>query len=83
MREKRILLVLIKWIARTENELSKTIGNLRLSQKTDFDKGKIKFLNGKAQMCRDVLEKVEELNNMEKSADYHSQIKTPKEWQNQ
>ena len=62
MNERQILLSLIRWIAHRENELSKTIGNLRLSQKTDFDKGKIKFLNGKAQMCRDILEKVEELN---------------------
>ena len=64
MRENLILLNLIRWITHRENELNKMTGNLRLSQKTEFDKGKIKFLNGKAQMCRDILEKVEELNEI-------------------
>jgi len=63
MREKRILLDLIRWVVYRENELSKMTGNLRLSQETEFDKGKIKFLMGKSQMCQDMLEKVEELNN--------------------
>ena len=63
MREKRILLSLIRWITYRENELSKKIANSRLYGKSDFDKNKVHFLSGKVQMCRDILEKVEEFND--------------------